>query len=83
MTALLQIATIVDWEALADTALAALIGGTLFTFSFSLAIVGTTRASELRRDDKPVEAFFAGLLGGLALVVSIGAVVVGLIVMVA
>jgi hypothetical protein len=83
MSGALQLATIVDWEALADTALAALIGGTVFTLTFSLAIRGTTRAAELRLEDKRGKAFVAGALGGLALIVSLGAVVFGLLVMVA
>ena len=50
--AVLQLATIVDWEALGETALAALIAGTGFTLAWSLGIAGTARAAELRREDR-------------------------------
>jgi hypothetical protein len=79
--ALLQIATVVEWDALGETALAALVAGTAFTLAWSLGIAGTARAAEARRENKPVEAAVAGAVGGLAFVVSVGLVVVGLIVM--
>ena len=78
----LQIATIVDWEALADTAIAALAGGIALTLTFSLAIYGMTRATEYRFDDKPAQAFVAALLGGLALLAAVATVALGLVVMI-
>jgi hypothetical protein len=81
--ALVEVATIVDWKALAESSLAALISGTVFTLAFSLAIVGASRAIEYSRNERRWEAVFAGILGGMALVVSLGLVAAGLIVMLA
>ncbi len=78
----LPIATIVDWKALAESSLASLVAGTVLTFAFSLAIVGTIKAAELRRADRQAAAVAAGVLGAIALAASVGAVVVGLIVMI-
>ena len=79
--ALLQVATIIDWEALGETALAALVAGTAFTLAWSVGIAGTSRAAELNREDRRGRAAIAGAVGGLGFVISIGLVVVGLIVM--
>jgi len=81
MSAAMLAATLVDWQALGETTLAALIAGTAFTLTFSLGIAGTARAAELNREDRRVAAAIAGLVGGLSLLLSMGLVVVGLIVM--
>jgi len=81
MSAVLPLATIVDWGALGETALAALVAGTAFTLTWSLGIAGTARAAEMNRQDRRFEAIVSGFVGGLSLLVSIGLVVVGLIVM--
>ncbi len=78
----LPIATVVDWKALAEASLASLVAGSVLTFAFSLAIVGTTKAAEFRRANRRAAAVAAGALGAIALAASIGAVVVGLIVMI-
>jgi hypothetical protein len=75
------IATVVDWGALRDVVIASLAAGVGVTISFSLAILGLTRFAEMRRDERPVEAWaYAGLaMAGLA--VSVTAVVFGVILM--
>lgn len=79
MSALL--ATIVEWSALAQTALAALVGGAGVILAFSLSILGATKAGELRRAGRDLAAFGAAALAGVALVVSGAAIVVGILVM--
>ncbi len=39
---------VVDWAALGETALAAIVGGTVFTLAFSLAIVGASRGGRVQ-----------------------------------
>lgn len=73
---------IVEWSALGETVASAIIAGTVVTLTFSVAIYGMIRAADLRRDGRSFEAAFAGALGGVALVLSLGAVALGLIVMV-
>lgn len=75
-------AEIVELDALAQTALAALLGGVGVTLAFSLAILGTTKASDLRRAGRDVAAALSLGLGLLALALSIAAVAFGLVVMV-
>ena len=76
-----MIATVVDWAALRDVVLYSLAAGIGVTIAFSLAILGSTRFSDMRRDERTVEAVvFAGLaLFGLA--VSFAAVAFGIVVM--
>ncbi len=73
---------VVEWGPLGETVASAIIAGTVVTLTFSIAIYGMTRSADLRRDGRPFEAAFAGLLGGVALVLSLAAVTLGLIVMV-
>ena len=80
MSALL--ATVVDFGSLAKTALASLVAGSVVTLSFSLAILGAAKASELREEGRGAAAMLSVGLGLAALIVSIAAVGVGLIVMI-
>ena len=80
MNALL--ATIVDGGALLQTAVVAIGAGAGVTLTFSLAILGTTRATELRRSGRNGAAAAAIGLAGLALVVSASVVGLGLLVMI-
>jgi hypothetical protein len=73
---------IIDVTALGETVLAALVAGTVVTLTFSVGIYGATRFADLRRDGRPIEAAFAMLLAAVALLISAGAVVIGLIVMI-
>ena len=74
-----MIATVVDWAALRDVVLYSLAAGIGVTIAFSLAILGGTRFTDMRRDERTVEAVaFAGLaVFGLA--VSAGAVVFSIV----
>lgn len=76
------LATVIDFESLGKTALAALLAGTVVTFAFSLAILGTTRATELRQEGRRGPAALALSLGVVALLVSAAAVGIGLVVMI-
>jgi hypothetical protein len=73
--------TIVDTSALLKVVVASLVAGIGVTAAFSLAIMGATRFTEMRRDGRAVEAAaFAGV-ALVALAASAAAVVFGLIVM--
>jgi hypothetical protein len=75
------LASVVDWSALGKAAAAALISSIALALAFSLAVFGTTRWLELRRDGRvAASGLFAvvGLLGGA---VCVAAVVGGIIVM--
>jgi len=56
------LATVIDWTALGETVLAALVAGTVVTLFFSIGIYGATRFADLRRDGRPIEAALLGLL---------------------
>jgi hypothetical protein len=77
----LLLATVVDVGALAETALAALVGGVTVTLAFSLAIAGASRAGELREAGHHVTAAFAAALGAVGLLAAVATIVVGLVVM--
>jgi hypothetical protein len=79
----IPLAEIVDAGALAKTAAAALLAGTGVTLLFSLAIVGLTRSGELSDSGRSVMATLAMVLGVIALIASIAAVGLGLVVMIA
>jgi cytochrome c biogenesis protein CcdA len=74
-------ASVVDAEALLKVVLASMAAALAFSVSFSLAILGTTRFVDLRRDERQLEAAAFGLLALVCLLVSIAAVVIGLIAM--
>jgi len=77
------IATIVDWSALLDVVLYSLAAGIGVTIAFSLAILGGTRFSVMRRDQRVVEAVGYATLTVVALGVSAAAIVLGIVVMTA
>jgi hypothetical protein len=71
-------ADLIDQEALLNVvwvSALAVVGGTA---AFSLAIVGATRFVDLRRAGRTVEAAMFGAVAGLALLVFLGGVVIGL-----
>jgi hypothetical protein len=74
-------ATIVQTGDLVQTVIASLIAGVGITAVFSLAIWSGARFADLSRDGRTVAAGAAAALGGLALVVTVAAVVVGILVM--
>jgi hypothetical protein len=76
-----MIGTIVESKALLETMLASLVAGVGITAVFSLAIWGGARFADLNRGGRPLAAGAAAALGGLALVATVAAVVVGILVM--
>jgi hypothetical protein len=76
-----MIATIVHTEELLKTVVAAVVVGLGVTFAFSVAIWGASQFVELSRNERPVAAAMAGVVGGLALACVAGAVIAGIIVM--
>ena len=75
------LATIVDWDALGQTALAALLSGVGVAFSFSLAILGAARLSDPSRELGLAGIVVFGAMAVLGMIVTIAAIVFGLIVM--
>lgn len=84
VAALIQVlpATVIDGEALLDTAVASLVAGIFVTFTASLAIYGFATAAEMRRVDRDLAAIAAGALGVLSLLAFAGAIGLGLAVMI-
>lgn len=78
----MPLATIVDGEALLDTALASLVAGVGITLIASLAIYGFATFAEMRREERSVAAGAAGALAALAVLAFAVAIAVGLIVMI-
>ncbi len=76
-----MIATLVEGKAVLETVVASIIAGIGVTFVFSLAIWGAARFVDLSREERPLAAGAAALVGGLALVATLAAVVVGILVM--
>jgi hypothetical protein len=73
--------SVVDWNALLQTAWASVAAGLGITLAFSVAIYGAVRTVELRRDERPMAASLAGALMLLGLAVSVAGIVFGVIVM--
>lgn len=72
---------IVDTGALLKVIAASLAAGVGVTAAFSLAIAGVARFSDLRRDGRPLEAGLFALVGALALIGSVVALGLGIVVM--
>ncbi len=72
---------VIDWNALLDVLWASLVGGVGVTGAYAIFILGTTRAAELRRDDHALGALGFATLAGIAFVVVVAAVVLGIIFM--
>lgn len=77
------IATVVDWDALLKTVVAAFISGVGITLVFSLAIFGVARFADLSRDGRPAAASAFIVLSVVALTTVAAGVVIGIIVMTA
>jgi hypothetical protein len=78
---MISVATIVDWETLAETVAAAFVAGVGVAIAFSLAIYGAVRFSEARRADAALAAGAAGTLAVLAFAACVAAIAVGILVM--
>jgi hypothetical protein len=75
------LATIVDWQALLETALAALVAGVGVAFTVSLAILGAARFAEATRGRHNAAAAGFALLGLFGLAATAAAIVAGIVVM--
>lgn len=78
---MIVLATIVDWNALGQTALASLLAGVGVAFSFSVAILGAAKVSDPSREPGLVGAVGYGFLAVAGIVGTIAAIVFGLVVM--
>lgn len=76
-----MIATIVHTDELLKTIAAAVVGGIGVTFIFSVGIWGAGQFAELNRNERPMAATVAALVGALAFACVAAAVVLALIVM--
>ena len=76
-----MIATIVHTDELLKTIAAAVVGGIGVTFIFSVGIWGAGQFAELNRNERPMAATVAGLVGAVAFVCVAAAVILALVVM--
>ena len=74
-------ATIVESKELLETVVASLVAGVGVTFVFSIAIWGVARFADLSRNERPLAAGVAAVAAGLALLGTLAAVVIGIVVM--
>jgi hypothetical protein len=77
----MSVAAIVESKELIETVIASVIGGIGVTFVFSIAIWGAARFTDLSRSDRPLAAAAAATVAGLALAVTLGGLVLGIVVM--
>jgi hypothetical protein len=76
------IASIVDTDALLQVVWVSLLAGVAVPSCYGLAILGSTRAIELGRDGRVVEAALFAVVGVLGLGVVIGSIVFGILTLV-
>ena len=76
-----MIATIVEGEALLETVIASVVAGVGVTVVFSIAIWGAARFVDYSRAERPLAAGVAGGTAVLALLATMAALVVGILVM--
>jgi len=77
-----MVGTIVDTKALLDVIWASLAAGVGGTAAFSLALVGTTRFVDMRREGRRTEALTFAALAGAAFAICLGMIALGLVVIV-
>ena len=76
-----MIASIVDTKELLETIVYSSVAGVGITLIFSLGIYGSTRLADFSRDGRRFEASLAGALAVVAMLATIAALVVGIVVM--
>ena len=76
-----MLASIVDGRALLELVYVGAGAGVCVPAAFGVALLGVTRATDLTRDGRRVEALLYGTLGVLALGLVAAAVVYGIVVM--
>ncbi len=68
-------AEIINWNAAWQAIWTAAVAGVGVTIVFSLTVLGATRSTDMRRDDRPGQAAMYGVLALLGLAATLGAVV--------
>jgi hypothetical protein len=69
------VAEIIDGHAAWQAVWTAAVSGVGVTIVFSLAVLGATRSTDMRRDDRPGQATVYGVLALLGVAATLGAVV--------
>ena len=77
----LSMAALVETQEMLETVVASVVAGIGVTIVFSIAIWGAARFVDLSRGERPLAAGVAGLLAALALVMTLGGVVLGIVIM--
>jgi hypothetical protein len=76
-----MMAVMVETKELWQTVAASIVAGVGVTVVFSVAIWGAARFADLSRADRPLAAGAAATLAGLALMLTLASVAVGILVM--
>ena len=74
-------AVVVEIEEVWQTVVASVVAGVGVTVIFSVAIWGAARFVDLSRDERPLAAGAAAVLGALALALTLASVAFGIVVM--
>jgi hypothetical protein len=74
-------AVVVETKELLETVIASVVAGVGITVVFSVAIWGVARFADLSRNERPLAAGAAAALASLALLLTIAAVVFGIVIM--
>lgn len=73
----MSLLTIVDVEALWRTTWTAAVAGVGICLVFTFAVLGLTRSSDMRRDDRPALAVLYGLLAAAGMLGTLAGVIYG------
>jgi hypothetical protein len=76
-----MIATVVETRDLLQTVASSFVAGVGITAVFAILVFGVSRSADMARDERPLLATAAGGLALIALLVVIGAIVLGIVVM--
>ncbi|HET8639610.1 MAG TPA: hypothetical protein VFL89_05100 [Solirubrobacterales bacterium] len=74
-------AVVVQTRELLETVIASIVAGVGVTVIFSVAIWGVARFIDLSRSERPFAAGLAAGLAGVALIATLGSVVLGIVIM--
>ncbi len=70
-----MVAEIINWNAAWQAIWTAAVAGVGVTVVFSFAVLGATRTADMRRDDRPGQAAFYGVVALAGVAATLGAVV--------
>jgi hypothetical protein len=76
------IAEVVDWDGLLRVLWASSLAGVGVSVAFAVAILGTTRAVDRRRDGRTAEAGLFAVVGAVALAAVAAAIALGIVAMI-